>query len=97
VTSRVGGLWQAYAFPVDQQDNALAVLTLLHTPVRCIIKPEEGDDDDVFFEVSADTHVSRRLRLRWVPTPFECVLGSLVGDRGDVRLFVCVPQLCVEF
>ena len=38
--------------PVARQDNALAMLTLLHMPVRCIIKPEGGDDDNVVKEVT---------------------------------------------
>ncbi len=41
------GSWQLYAIPVAQQDNALARLALLHMPVRCIIKCEGGDEDNV--------------------------------------------------
>ena len=44
--------WQMYAIPDDRRDNVLALLTLLHMPVRCIVKPKGGDEDDVVEEVS---------------------------------------------
>ena len=44
--------WQIYAIPDDQWDNVLALLTLLHMPMRCIIKPKGGDEEDVVEEVS---------------------------------------------
>ena len=56
--------WQAYMVPVDQWDNALAMLMLLHMPVRCVVKPQDGDDDDddIVEEVSSDELVSHRFR-----------------------------------
>lgn len=52
VLARNEWLWQSYAIPVAQRDNALARLALLHMPMRCIIKCEGGDEDDVEEEVS---------------------------------------------
>ena len=50
----VEDLWWVYATPDDQQDNVLALLTLLHMPVRCVVEPEGGDEDNVVEEVSSD-------------------------------------------
>jgi hypothetical protein len=44
----------AYVVPVDQRDNVLAMLTLLHMPVQCVVEPHGGDDDGVVEEVSTD-------------------------------------------
>ena len=44
--------WQVYAIPDDQRDTVLAMLTLLHMPLRCNIEHKGGDKDDVVEEVS---------------------------------------------
>ena len=44
--------WWEYPFLADQRDNALAMLTILHVLVRCIIEPDGGDKDDAKEEVS---------------------------------------------
>ena len=44
--------WWLYAIPDDQQDNLLAMLTLLHMPMRCVVEPKGGNGDNVVEEVS---------------------------------------------
>ena len=44
--------WQEYTIPADRHDNVLAMLSLLHMHVRCVIKPNGGDEDNVEEEVS---------------------------------------------
>ncbi len=53
VLAHVDELWLAYVVPVDQWDNVLAMMTLLHMPVH-VVEPHGGDDDDVVEEVSTD-------------------------------------------
>ena len=48
---RVESSWHSYAVPEDQRDNTLAALALLHVPVRCVVMPHEGVEDDVEEEV----------------------------------------------
>ena len=38
-------VWRSYAIPDAQRDNVLAMLTLLHVPVRCVVESVNGDDD----------------------------------------------------
>ena len=45
-------VWRWYAIPDAQRDNVLAMLTLLHVPVRCVVESVDGDDD-IAAEVSA--------------------------------------------
>ena len=45
-------VWQSYSIPDAQRDNVLAMLTLLHVPVRCVVESVDGDDD-IAAEVSA--------------------------------------------
>ena len=53
------GSWQMYVVPNVQQDNVLAMLTLLHLHVRCVVEPYDGDDDYIVKEVSsASAHVA---------------------------------------
>ena len=51
-------VWRLYTIPDVQRDNVLAMLTLLHVPVRCVVESVDGDDD-IAAEVSA---VSDKLR-----------------------------------
>ena len=37
---------------LEQWDNVLTMLMLLHMPIRCIVEPWGGDDDNVVEEVS---------------------------------------------
>ena len=45
-------LWQDFTIQMEQRDNELAMLMLIHMPVRCIVKPQGGDGNDVAEEVS---------------------------------------------
>ena len=42
---------RSYAVPEDQRDNTLAALVLLHMPVKCVVVPHGGGEDDVEVEV----------------------------------------------
>ena len=53
VLARVDNLWRTYSIPEVQRDNALAMLTLLHVHVRCVVESVDGDDDDIVEEVSS--------------------------------------------
>ena len=44
--------WREYAILLEQWDNVLTMLMLLHMPIRCIVEPWGGDDDNVTEEVS---------------------------------------------
>ncbi len=43
--------WWSYAIPDAQCDSVLAMLTLLHVPVRCEVESVDGDDN-IAVEVS---------------------------------------------
>ena len=45
-------VWRSYAIPDAQCDSVLAMLTLLHVPVRCVVESVDRDDD-IAAEVSA--------------------------------------------
>ncbi len=38
-------VWRSYAIPNAQRNSVLAMLTLLHVPVRCVVESVDGDDD----------------------------------------------------
>ncbi len=38
-------VWRLYAIPDAQNASVLAMLTLLHVPVRCVVESVDGDDD----------------------------------------------------
>ncbi len=38
-------VWRSYAIPDVQRNNVLAMLMLLHVPVRCVVESVNGDDD----------------------------------------------------
>lgn len=59
----IEGWWCEYATFVDQWDNVLAILTLLHMPVRCIVEPQGGDDDDVVEDVGLNERMWPLLQL----------------------------------
>lgn len=44
-----------YAIPDMQLDNVLAMLTLLHMPVRCVVESVDGDND-IAAKVSFSMH-----------------------------------------
>ncbi len=54
-----------YSISEDQRDNVLAMLTLLHVPVRCVVVPQGGDDADAVEEVGFDCVLSHQC---WVLT-----------------------------
>ena len=51
VMAGVEEVWQSYAIPDAQRDSVLAMLTLLHVPVRCVVESVD-EDDDIEAEVS---------------------------------------------
>ena len=55
VMMRVEGSWRSYAVPEDQRDKTLAALALLHIPVKCIVVPHGGGEDDVEEEVRVNS------------------------------------------
>ena len=55
VMTRVESSWRLYAVPEDQRDNTLAALALLHMPVKCVVVPHGGGEDDVEEEVRVNS------------------------------------------
>ena len=55
VMTRVESSWHLYAVPKDQRDNTLAALALLHLPVKCVVMPHGGGEDDVEEEVRVNS------------------------------------------
>ena len=45
--------WRLYLIPGGQRNNALAMLSLLHMHVRCVVVPQSGDDMDAVEEVGS--------------------------------------------
>ncbi len=45
--------WRVYSIPGGQRNNALAMLSLLHMHVRCVVVPQSGDDTDAVEEVGS--------------------------------------------
>ena len=51
VLAHVDESWRMYRVCLDQRNNMLAMLTLLHVPVQCVVRPHGGDDNDIVKEV----------------------------------------------
>ena len=51
VMTHVESSWRSYAVPKDHHDNTLVALALLHMPVKCVVVPHGGGEDDVEEEV----------------------------------------------
>ena len=49
--AHVKNSWRMASIPEGQQDNALAMLELLHICVRCVVMPQGGDEADAMEEV----------------------------------------------
>ena len=45
--------WRVYSIPGGQWNNALAMLSLLHMHVRCVVVPQSRDDTDAVEEVGS--------------------------------------------
>ena len=75
--------WLSYAIPDAQHDSVLAMLTLLHVPVRCVIESVDGDDD-----IAAEVNVFQcQVVLLLVTFGFLIMLmcvGLVVGGQRDL-------------
>ena len=82
-------VWRSYAIPDAQCDNVLAMLTLLHVPVRCVVESVDGDDD-IAAEVSAVSDACAQLSEQSCSELVELCRTSGGGLRR--RSWNCLPE-----
>ena len=75
--------WRSYVIPDAQRDSMLAMLTLLHVPVQCVVESVDEDDDIAAEVIVLQCRVALLLAMFGFLIVLMCV-GLVVGDQRDV-------------